>query len=60
MSQQSTNQESRLSSIWALGIYNSFRNWLSKEIIDFDPFDDEAIITQQVLEQFKQAQAVVS
>jgi hypothetical protein len=60
MSQQSTNQESRSSSIWALGIYNSFQNWFSKEIIDFDPFDDEAIVTQQVLEQFRQAQAVVS
>jgi hypothetical protein len=60
MSQQSTNQESRSSSIWVLGLYNSFQNWLSKEIIDFDPFDDEAIVTQQVLEQFRQAQAVVS
>jgi hypothetical protein len=60
MSQQSTNQESHSSSIWALSIYNSFQNWFSREIIDFDPFDDEAIVTQQVLEQFRQAQAVVS
>lgn len=60
MSQQSKNQESHLTSTWVLGIYKSFQSWFSKEIIDFDPFDDEAIVTQQVLEQFRQAQAVAS
>jgi hypothetical protein len=60
MSQQPIKQTSSSSSIWGLGIYKSFQNWFSKEIIDFDPFDDEAIVTQQLLEQFRQAQAIVS
>jgi hypothetical protein len=37
-------------------IYDSIRKWIAKEIIDFDPFDDEIIVAQELLEQFQQTQ----
>jgi hypothetical protein len=35
-------------------IYNALQNWIAKEIIDFDPFDYEVVVLQDVTEQFKQ------
>ena len=58
MSQQPTNHDTSSSSGWILNIYNAFQNWISREIIDFDPCDNEAIVVQQVLEQFRQTQTI--
>ncbi|WP_404790726.1 hypothetical protein [Altericista sp. CCNU0014] len=59
MSQQSPDSQEYSSSSWLLKIRNSFQNWISKEIIDFDPFDCEALVTQQILDQLHQNQANV-
>ncbi len=52
MSQQSIDQTAHLLHSWFFGMYSALKKWISKEIIDFDPFDDEVIVANQVLEQF--------
>jgi hypothetical protein len=56
MSQQFTNQKAPASQNWFLGLYNALKTWVSKEIIDFDPFDDEGVLTHQLFEQLLKRQ----
>jgi hypothetical protein len=52
MSQQFIDQTAHSSQNWFFGMYSALKKWIAKEIIDFDPFDDEVIVASEVLEQF--------
>jgi hypothetical protein len=56
MSQQITTQTAPTSQNWFVGIYNVFKTWVSNEIIDFDPFDEESVVTHQLFEQLLKLQ----
>ena len=56
MSQQLKSQKAPSPTNCFLCIYDSIQKWISKEIIDFDPFDDEGIVAQELIEQFQQTQ----
>jgi hypothetical protein len=57
MSQQLIDRKALSSSNWFFGIYASLQKWISKEIIDFDPFDDEVIVAQELVDQLRRAQS---
>lgn len=51
MSQQIEDRKVDSSPNGFFGIYNLLKTWIAKEIIDFDPFDDEGIVSHQLIEQ---------
>jgi hypothetical protein len=59
MYQQFAKQEVHTSTNRFFRIYDSVQKWISKEIIDFDPFDDEVMVTQELIEQFRQTQLTI-
>ncbi len=59
MYQQFAKQEVHASTNRFFRIYDSVQKWISKEIIDFDPFDDEVMVTQELIEQFRQTQLTI-
>jgi hypothetical protein len=57
MFQQLINQQLYSKPSWFFIIYNSLQQWISKEIIDFDPFDYEVIAAQELIDQLQQTQS---
>jgi hypothetical protein len=55
MYQQISHQKLFLFTNQFFRILNSIQKWIAKEIIDFDPFDDEVIVAQELIEQFRQS-----
>jgi hypothetical protein len=41
---------------WFCDIYNALRHWVRKEVIDFPPYDEEAVGAQKLFEQFERAE----
>jgi hypothetical protein len=46
VSQNLMNQTAIRLTACLYSIYDSIQKWIAKEIIDFDPFEDEAITTE--------------
>jgi hypothetical protein len=57
MLKQLLHQESNLSSNWLHSAYAFLRKWFIKEIIDFDPVDNEVVTDQRIMDQYKRAQS---
>ncbi|HEY9824764.1 MAG TPA: hypothetical protein V6D19_04900 [Stenomitos sp.] len=55
MSQQDQEYRETWLPGFLMGIYRGFEQWVSREIIDFDPWDNEALVAEQLLEQFLNA-----
>ena len=59
MSQQSLYQTVLKFAACFSGIQSSIQPWLAKEIIDFDPFDDAAYISDRLLEEWNMIQGEI-
>jgi hypothetical protein len=59
MFQPLNNQQTPSTPSLFSSICNALQNWIAKEIIDFDPFDDELIVAQGLIEQFRQTQITI-